>query len=299
MFLTAVPHTTIVTMYCIRFKHVWSAAAAFCFCAAMAPLGCNAKTPLGPVVFDTAGAVPAVDYSDLAAVLENSFVTKRDLQKYRLIDPEAAAESADRLDAQLKRLAVTGPTVTPKLFPTAEAKLAYWYNARAAWALKLAMLRKFPRHLTHDDFYARRFPLDGRQMTLKEIDEILAADSDWRTLVAGPCVTLQRACLPAEPFDAKDIRKRIAERLGEFIDDEKRFVISVGRKQVLVPPVLWRRRDMLIKTHEDASGTEGATLTTALLPYVTGSAHRRLQNAVGYRCVAAPGAHDVAIRDDD
>ena len=30
-----------------------------------------------------------------------------------------------------------------------------------------------------------------------------------------------------------------------------------------------------------------ATLATALLPYVTGSPHRRLQNAIGYRLVEA------------
>ena len=277
-----------------RCKFLWFAGAQLCCAAVAAVIGCG-EAYVAPVVLDTTGVRPAADYGDLAAVLQSAFVTKRSVRQHRFIDPDAAVELASRLDTQLKRLAVTGPGATPQLFPTAEARLAYWYNARAAWALKLAMLKEFPRKLARGEFYTRRFPLDGRQATLQEIDAILAADSDWRTLAAAPCVTLQRARLPAEPFGEKDIREQIARRLGDFIDDDERFVISVARKEIRVPPVIWRFEQILRESHEAACGTCDSTLTTALLPYVAGPPHRRLQDAIGYRCVPAPAAYEVAL----
>jgi len=248
-----------------------------------------------PVELDVRGAEAAVDYSDLAAVLEESFVTKRSVRAHRLLDARAATRLQGRLDEQLKRLAVTGPTVTPALLQTPEDRLAYWYNARAAWSLKLAMLKALPRKLKRREFYTRPFPLDGRSMSLADIDTILWAEADWRTLAAAPCVTLQRAPLPETPFAAKDIRRQIQRRLEEFIDDDRRFVINVARREILVPPVIWQFEQALREAHEAAYHTTDVTLTTALLPYVTGSPHRRLQDAIGYRCICAPEVYEPAV----
>jgi len=275
-----------------RIKFLWLAAAGL-WCIT-APAGCGEQA-VEPVALDVKGVQAAADYSDLAAVLRGVFVTKRSIRRHRFINPQSAKELADRLNRQLARLAVTGPTATPQLFHTPEAKLAYWYNARAAWALKLAMLQDFPPELSRRRLYSRQFRLDGRLTTLEQIDATLASDSDWRTLVAAPCVTLQRAGLPAEPFGPGDIRQRIAERLGEFIDDDERLLISVARKCIYVPAVLWRFEGTLRKSHDDTYGTEGSTLTTGLLPYVSGSPHRRLQDAVGYRCVPDAEGYKLAI----
>jgi hypothetical protein len=263
-------------------------------CAAALPIGCN-EAPAKPVALDTAGIEPAVDYADLAAVLDKVFVARRSARRHGLIDADAAAGLAEHLDRQLKRLAVTGPSATPGLLPTDEARLAYWYNARAAWAIKLAMVAKFPRALKAEEFYTRPFPLDGRLMTLKDIDTVLASDRDWRTLISAPCVTLQRARLPDEPLGPGNIRQQIARGLADLIDDDKRFIISAPRKEMLIPPVLWSLEEKLRKSHDATWNTQGSTLTTALLPYISGSAHRRLQDAIGYRCVPAPAACELAL----
>ncbi|MHC4983295.1 MAG: hypothetical protein ACYTF6_09035 [Planctomycetota bacterium] len=251
-----------------------------------------------PVELDlSAGVEPSADYTNLAAVLEEAFVTKRRIRRHRFIDTDAVVSLAGRLDSQLKLLAVSGPTATPELFTTDDGRIAYWYNARAAWALKLAMLYDFRRKLSPRQFYTRRFPLDGRQMSLERIDAVLAKDGDWRTLAAAPCMTLQRAHLPPRPFGSADIRHRIATRIGEFIDDDERFVIDVRQKLIRVPPVLWRFEAKLRAAHCAAYGTTGCTLTTALLHYVAGSPHRRLQDAVGYVCAPARPAHDLALEE--
>ena len=135
-------------------------------------------------------------------------------------------------------------------------------------------------------------------MTLDDIDAILARDADWRTLAAAPCVRLCRAKLPQTPFTAVDIRERIAERLNEFVDDERRFVIDLAGRLVPFLPVIWRYRDRLIDEHNAGCRTCEANLTTALLLYTTGSADRRLQDAVGFRSVRADETDDIARAED-
>ena len=252
--------------------------------------GCG---PTRAVVLDTRGVRPEVDYGDLAAVLERAICEDGKLK------PSALKEAVARLDAQLKLLAVTGPTVTPALLPRAEDRLAYWCNARAAWCMKLALSAGTPETLRARELEDRPFPLDGRTMTLREIDAVLSAGHGWLATVAAPGVRAQRARLPGAPFTAASVRAELRKRFGQFIDDADRFVIDVEGRRILVPPVLCRFRSRLIEDYHKRNRTEGATLTTALLGWVTGSAHRRLQDAVGYTCAPARRRDDIAVCRDD
>ncbi|GAF79424.1 unnamed protein product [marine sediment metagenome] len=270
----------------------------FGFIAGLSVLSCwlvssGCEKPPGPVVLDVGDIKPAADYSDLAAVLSEA------VDKDGLVQPDALKELTGRLDKQLKLLAVTGPSATPELFPTPADRLAYWYNARAAWAVKLAALAEFPEEITPAELSQRPVPLDGRMMTLAGIDEEILTAGGWQALVAAPGVLSQRAQLSTKPFGAKGIRERIAERFEQFADDADRFVIDVRAKKVLVPPVVWRFAQDIIDNHNKTYGTVGATLTTALLSYVTGSAHRRLQNAIGYTPIAARRCGKLAVVKDE
>jgi hypothetical protein len=256
-------------------------------CVALAAAG-GCEPTCEPVALDARGLAPAWKVDDLAVVLDEA------VDDDGLLDADALRKHADRLDAQLRLFAVTGPTTQPKLLPTREHVIAYWYNARAAWALKLWLLRDCPEELRDAELRQRPFPLDGRVRSLAEIDAILAGDEDFRTVVAAPGITRQRAPLPREPFTASDVRRRMAERFAALIDDKERFVVDADKQRVLVPPVLWQFRDRLVRAHHAAYGTRGATLTTALLARVTGSPHRRLQDAVGYDCRQARPRNEVA-----
>lgn len=255
-----------------------------------AAVGCWHGAP-PPITLDTTGVAPKVDYADLAAVLEAA------LDKHAFVLPEELDKTVKRLDAQLRLLAVTGPTATPKLLPTPEDRLAYWYNARAAWALKLAVGLDGPDPLPRARLETRPFLLDGRTMSLDAIDRVLADDDDWRTAVAAPGLRKGRARLPAKPFTPGDIRKEIRRRFNEYADDGERFEIDVERRQIRIHVVLWRIREQLIARHNRLYRTEGATLTTALLPYVQGSARRRLQDAIGYACVPRKSDGPLACKD--
>jgi hypothetical protein len=128
----------------------------------------------------------------------------------------------------------------------------------------------------------RPFPLDGRPMSLNAIDEAILRDHGWQAAVAAPCIRLHRARLPASPFSPQDVEAVVPRRLLEYLSDRDRFVIDVGRRTIFFPPVLWSVRGRLISEHERAYGTQGATLNTALLPFVRGLAALRLQDATGY-----------------
>jgi hypothetical protein len=234
-----------------------------------------------PISLDTEGIEPAANYDGLAGVLASAVKARG------VIDPDALEGAAASLDAQLKLLAVTGPTATAEKFPTDGHVLAYWYNARAAWSLKLLLEEGCPQEIAGRALYDRPLPVDAREMTLREIDSILARDADFRVAVAAPGVTTQDARLPKGPFAPEGIRELVAERFAAFIDDKARFVIDVREKRILVPPVLWQFRQRLIRAHRARYDVEGATFATALLGHLRGSPHRRLQDAVGYRLVEA------------
>ena len=229
-----------------------------------------------PVQLDTAGVRPSADTSLLAVVLKEA------LDAHGRVRPRRLKAQADRLRAQLALLAVTGPTATPRLVPAGDAALAYWYNARAAWSLALLLACDCPAKLSERHIAHVPLRLDGRDMSLADIDAALAADGDFRVPAAAPGVTLDRAVLPDSPFAAGDVRRRVAERFCGLIDDEDRFVVRRFWRQVLVPPVLYDRRQRIIDACNRANRTEGATLITALLAHVDGSAYRRLQDAIGY-----------------
>ena len=268
------------------------AAAAGILLSACLPPGCGpAQRPA--ILMDTRNIQPAADYSELAAILRQS-VTREGL-----LIPRQAEKQAAGLQELLRRLAVTGPTVTPALVASRPEQLAYWYNARCAWSIKLAMVYSSETSSANVDaaeWADRLFQVDGRLMSLRQIDAQLEKLGGWTAVVAAPCACLQRAPLPTDIFSAADIDGYISRRLNAFIDNERRFVIDIEKQQVLVPPVLWRYRQQIINEYNSRYNTQGANLLTALLPYTEGSARRRLQDAIGYQAVQAPAERKLAIK---
>ena len=237
--------------------------------------------PCEPIVVDTAGVEPAADYRPLAKVLAEC------VKPSGLADRDALPERAETLDCQLAILAVTGPTATPGLLPTRQDVLAYWYNAHAAWSMKLLLARGCPRLVKARAMMDRPFPIDGRTMTLREIEDVLAGEADFRVAAAVPGATTCHARLPAEPIRAEGFEQTATRRFEELLADEIRLYIDVRRRRVMIPPVLWRSRERVVREHNRRHRTTGATLITALSAMTTGRVHRRLQAVTGYEEVEA------------
>lgn len=243
--------------------------------------GC--EPPLPPAItLDVKGLQPTAGYSSLDQVLQKTIDTEGLAWINALKNQEAA------LDSQIKLLSITGPTATPQLFATEEQRLAYWYNARCAWSLKLMLAAGCPEQFDRPvAFRGRPFPLDGRTMSLDAIDAVLSADGDWRTLAAAPGVSEQEAALPAKAFAAEGIREEIARRFQQFVASP-RFVVDVERKRVLAPPTLWALRGRLTRQYEQAYHTRDAKFQTALLPFLEGLSARKIRDAAGYSCLPLP-----------
>jgi hypothetical protein len=259
---------------------VWIKCSGFLALATVA-LATGCSGPFGSpirVTLDTAGVAASTDTGELAVVLT------RCLTSDGSIIPEALNNQRDKLNVQLKRFVVTGPSASPGLFADEDAAIAFWYNARTAWSLKLAMETAFPQEICPEQIRELYFPLDGKTMTLSQIDSILGKYA-WQAQVAAPGACLDRAHLPKRPFTAGDVRGRIVKRLNSFINDPRRFVVDVQHKRVLVAPILWQHRQEIIDQYDSGYGTKGANLLTALIPHVSGSALRRIQDAIGYETV--------------
>jgi len=271
--------------------------------AALSLSGCSwlhGTREFEPITLDTTGVSGGVDYSGLDKVLKAAVNSGGE------ISPDELMDNTRMLEGQLMLLALSGPKTQPELFEDEPAILNYWLNARAAWSLKL-MLTFSREHLKDGDkeirdsdrwqfgkngisieeFSNRPFPIDGRSMTLGLIDELLTGEFGFRAVAGAPCVSPLRAKLPTQPFNTQDVAALIDKRFGQFVDDSERFAVDIESRRILIPPVLWRFREEIIESHEKKYGSTGADLATALLPYVQFSPHRRLQDAVGYKCVEA------------
>ena len=279
--------------------------------AAISLAGCRPRKPAGefqPITLDTTDVAGKVDYSGLAAVL------KAGVGPGGKLLPKKLKALAKMLEGQLMLMAVAGPKTSADLFEGEHSKLNYWYNARAAWSLRLMLTfsrerleaeseaskadegetREVPRWEITDDgvsieeFRNRSFPIDRRSMTLALMDSLIVEEFGFKAVVGAPGVSPARAAIPTKPFNADDAAKLIDERFNDFIDDESRFVIDAASRRILVPPVLWQFGERLIADHQRKYRVTGARLTTALLPHVRLSPHRRLQDAVGYKCLRGP-----------
>ena len=105
----------------------------------LASVGCDANPELAPITLDVTNVKATVDYSKLAKVLNR--VVNKDGQVDTFRMNGVNKKYSQLLKDQLKLLAVTGPNATPELFSTLEQRVAYWYNARAAWAIELGMMQ--------------------------------------------------------------------------------------------------------------------------------------------------------------
>ncbi len=260
--------------------------------ASLYSAGC-APAPLPPVQLNTAGVTPSVNYDNLNEVLTWL------IDKQGLVEPLRIEDVEKQLHSQLQLFAVTGPDVTPKLFGTKADRLAYWYNARAAWSIRLAMDLFNAKQLKACGLDTRSFPLDGQAMTLKMIDAKLDSLAGFQGVVASPSMKQDRAIMPQNAFDPKTVEQKIPERFNQYICDRTRFIIDIAKRQIQFPPAFWQYREKIIADNIKQYGTPQPTFATALLPMLNRPAVYRLQNAVGYKCVESPQPCTITVKNDE
>ena len=252
--------------------------------------GCYA--PLSPVTLDIGQTSPAVDYSRLDTILHQAVDVDRDVL------PEPLKKNSDVLDAQLRLLAVTGPTATPALLPAPADRQAYWLNAHAAWSLKLFLEQDTPQQLDLNALHHRPFTLDGRTMTLQAIEQELADLGDFRLTVLAPCVCLTHGVMLEQAMKPDQVQAFLDEGFNRYVIDNRRFTVDIDLQQIRVTPALCAAKPILIRDHEHKYGLHDVTFQTTLLPYTTGRAQRRLQDAIGYKVAPSQPSAISALVDE-
>ena len=255
--------------------------------------GCVDEADVAEVRLDLTGVVVSSDVSDLSAVLSKAVD-----QKGRLI-PAGFTSVRDRLDSQLKKMAISGPTATPEMYPTDGSRWAYWYNARVAWSMKLADLAGLSPTQCQPRAREKIFLLDGCDMSLGKIDSIIQDETrrsgDFRLAACAPGAWVDYAPLPKKPFTEGNFSARLSEAFNRLVLDEKRFVIDVERRQVCIPPMLWDCRDMVLAKYRRQFGPCEVSLTTALSLHLGHPARFRLKNAIGYTAVRQKTRTEILI----
>ena len=255
--------------------------------AAAAGGGCAGNQP---IVLPEAAAPPG--FAALAEVL--AAVVDAD----GAVEPTALAVRLPQLEYQLAALA--GPWPPEARAAGSDARLAWLYNARAAWSLRIVARERMIDAVFGDVFHlperidARRllatpFPMDGGLWTLAAIDRELLAYEDVRVAAAAPGATDWAAPLPGAPFEAATVRATLDARFNALLADGRRVVVDHGDQRLAVPPALWAAAGRIVAAYETRYGTRDALLVTALLPYAQGKAHRRLVSAMGYEAVRRSG----------
>ncbi len=217
------------------------------------------------------------------------------------VEPTALAVQLPQLERQLVHLA--GPWPSAARQRGSDERLAWLYNARAAWSLRIVARERRVDAVFGDVFHLpdrigpRRlmetpFPLDGGTWTLAAIDRELLAYEDVRVAPAAPGATDWAAPLPTTPFEAATVRAAVGPRFNACLADERRVVVDHVARRFRVPPALWAVADRIVAAYERRYGTAEAMLVTALLPYAQGPAQGRLISAMGYEAARrsdAPG----------
>ena len=208
------------------------------------------------------------------------------------------------LISQLQILAAIGPATCPDQFKTDNDKLAYWYNARAAWVLKLSMMHHKKLFLSKNKTdYSETIrlmgittcPIDGKRMTLGDIDHEIKKIGGFMAEIAAPGGTLDRAPMPQSPFQPTDFPGCLKDQFNSFVNSTSRFVCNYDKRTWYIPRVVWKYKKELSDIYQTNYPTPQVMFASVLSSWASGAAKYRLQNNVGYRSEQNPKKITLAI----
>jgi hypothetical protein len=243
--------------------------------------------PEALTVAPPSAVAPADPFADLALILAAV------VDDNGAIDPTALAVQQPKLDRLLSNISTERSVETG----VTNDRLAWLYNARTAWSLRI--LARELRPAGHGDgrfalpatIPPRRllespFPLDGRTMTLADIDRELLQWNDFRIVAAAPGGTDWFGPLPREPFRADTVLAAVDERFNRYAADPRRLVVDYAGHRFAVPPALWAYEAELRQAYARRFTTPDASLATALTPWLNARARDAMEDALG--CTAGP-----------
>lgn len=156
------------------------------------------------------------------------------------------------LEAFTKQLGAVSPDSHPALFPSREAKLAYWINAYNAFVLR-AFAAEYPEKRTRlkgllgkaQFFYRQKHVAGGKARTLDNIeDESIRTFGEPRIHFAIVCASASCPALSREPYRAPELDQQLERETRKYFAEARNFRIDDSRREVTLPRILdWFKDD--------------------------------------------------------
>jgi Protein of unknown function, DUF547 len=138
------------------------------------------------------------------------------------VDLEGLRAQPQALERYVTWVANNGPRLTPARFKTPERRLAFYVNAYNALAMYgvLRTGREPEQRLRF--FRATRFPVDGREVSLEELEQDLIRPlGDERAHFALNAMTVGGPRLRREPYRAEALDDQLERAAVEFLNDPR------------------------------------------------------------------------------
>ena len=174
----------------------------------------------------------------------------------RGVDYAAVLQDEGELRRFVATLATTGPQSAPGRFPTEPEQLAYYLNAYNALTL-YGVVDNWPIESVHDVrgwldpragfgfFYGLRFPLDGGQMNLYELENaIIRSYLDARIHAAINCASKSCPALAPYAFESAALDEQLDVVTRAFCSNAPHVVIDEDARQIRLSAIFdWYKAD--------------------------------------------------------
>jgi len=207
--------------------------------------GCSTSVP-APRGADQAPPASEAAESAWARVLQ-----KRVDEQGRIDFAGLAAERTD-LDTFVAWVAAVSPRSSPAVFPTPEARLAYYVNAYNGLAMYNVVRDGAPFHLPSDKvrfFYGDKLLVGGERISLYAFEnDVIRPLGDPRIHFALNCMVRSCPRLPREPFLAESLDAQLEAATREFLNEKRGVELFPPRRVARMSMILnWYQKDFLAK----------------------------------------------------
>lgn len=189
-----------------------------------------------------------IDYEPFERVLA-SYV-----DEHGYVDYAGLKKNPIDLDTFIGQISQISPASHPALFPTREAKLAYWINAYNAWMLRLVVDHYPVKKVTsiglipHGVFLWRRIQLGGRKMSLRHLEnEIIRKQfGDPRIHFALNCASIGCPRLPQEIFHPERLDEQLEAAAREFNNQDRYVRVEAASGRLVLSKIFdWYAKDFI------------------------------------------------------
>src|SRR5260370_28747947 len=183
------------------------------------------------------------------------------LQKYVLETGKVnyAGLKADKaaLDQFVAQVGAVSPDSNPELFPTREAKFAYWINAYNALVLQ-SFTNDYPEKRTRllselgklSFFYRIKHNVGGKERTLDdiEVNSMRKVFGDPRVHMAIVCASTSCPWLSPHAYTAANLNQKLDEEAKRYFSQTRNFKLDPDKRVVYLPKIFdWFNGDFVTK----------------------------------------------------